>query len=340
MIKQEGLRIPRGPLHEEGLYGSILIEGKKEIVIRYKLGKGTIGYLFTGKEKCEVKKNGNEYTLKDGIAAILDSIVDKHIRNLVENRLNRIFPDGETYRSEAEKALKEGREYNGEKRCKEALEQLKGLDDDPLFHDKDETRIIKSIRCKTGLNAVRPIRFNDNNEAITYVLPKNNHHVAIYRDENGKFIECVCTFWDAVGRVNQNIPCIISNIEEVWNDIHRREANGEYFSVEFKNTLPKEDWTFVESMQQNEMFVMDMDRETLERNIASGNYSVISQHLYRVQALSAGDYIFRIHTDTKSERTKEANLSKRFIRLSLKKFVASEHQKVQLSILGGITIAQ
>lgn len=339
-IKQEGLRIPRGPLHEEGLYGSIMVNGKREIVIRYKLGKGAIGYLFRGKEKCEVKKNKTgEYILKDGIGDVLDSIVDKHIRSLVEVRLNRKFPKGETYRSKAEKAKKEGRKYDGEKRCKTALEQFKGLDKDPIYFDDDKTRVVKYVRCKTGLNAVRPLRYNDNNEPITYALPKNNHHVAIYRDKQGNAVESVCTFWEAVERNNHHIPSIIRNPGQVWDDIQRRETNGEELPAALKKNLPKSDWTFVESMQQNEMFVLDMDRETLEQHIATGNYSAISPHLYRVQSLSDGDYMFRLHTDPKSERTSDANTSKRFIRLKFKKFIESEHHKVDISILGKISIA-
>ncbi len=341
-IIQTGLRIPRGPLHEEGVYGSIKINGKKEIVIRYKLGKGTIGFLFSGKEKCEVKKNkAGKYIMEDGIAKVLDSIVDKHIRSLVEERLNRTFlQKGETYRSEAEKALEEGREYKDEKRCKEALEQLKGLDKDPIYSDKDNKCIIRYIRCKTGLKAVRPLRYNENNEPIAYVLTKNNHHVALYRDRSGKVVESVCTLWDAVERTNLDFPCIIRNPEQVWKDIMIRETNGEVFSPEFKESLPKPDLTFMESLQQNEMFVLNMSQDTLEEHISTGNYSIIGQHLYRVQALSEGDYIFRLHTDPGTLRNSETSACKRFIRLSLKKFVESQHQKVTISFLGKISIAQ
>ena len=193
--------------------------------------------------------------------------------------------------------------------------------------------------CKTGLNAVRPLRYNDNNEPITYVLPKNNHHVAVYRDEQGNSVESVCTFWDAVERSNHRIPCIICNPKQVWEDIKRRKANGEDFPSTLTDSLPKSDWTFVESLRQNEMFVMDMDRETLEQHIATGYYGAINQHLYRVQSLSGGDYMFRLHTDPKSERTSDANISRRFIRLKFIKFIESEHHKVNISILGEISIA-
>lgn len=346
-IQQKGLRIPRGPLHQEGLYGSIMVNGKKEIVIRYKLGKGAIGYLFSGKEKCEVKKSkSGEYILKDGIADVLNSIVDKHIRTLIENRLNRKFPEGETYRSEAEKAQKEGREYDGVKRCKLAMEQLKGVEtdpqegiaNDPIYFDKDQKRIVRCVRCKTRLNAVRPLRYNENNEAITYALPKNNHHVAIYRDGQGNMVESVCTFWGAVERENHSVPCIIRNPRQAWDDILRREASGEKFPQALKDTMPKPDCSFVESMQQNEMFVIGMNRETIEQHIATGNYNTISQHLYRVQSLSGGDYIFRSHIDPRSERTSDANACKRFVRMKMKKFIETEHQKVTISILGKISI--
>ena len=341
VIRQEGLKIPRGPLHEEALYGSIIINGKKEIVKRYKLGKGAIGYLFRGKEKCEVKRDKTgKFIIKDSIAEVLDSIVDKHIRTLVEKRLNRKFlPKGETYRSEAEKKLQEGCEYDGEKRCKEALEQLNGLDDDPIYFDDEKTRAVKYIRCKTGLNAVRPLRYNEKNEPITYALPKNNHHVAIYRDEQGNIVESVCTFWEAVERTNHKIPCIICNPKQVWENIKIRKASGEDFPQALIDSLPKSDWTFVESLQQNEMFIINMNRDEVLYYIERNNFSTISHHLYRVQALSEGDYIFRLHTDTKTERNSESSASKRFVRLSLKQFFKTQHQKVIISILGEISIA-
>ena len=44
--------------------------------------------------------------------------------------------------------------------------------------------------------------------AVDFVSTGNNHHVAIYEDENGNLQEKVVSFYEAVERVNQNLPVI------------------------------------------------------------------------------------------------------------------------------------
>ena len=51
VVVQSGLRIPRGQLHEQTVYGAITLydkapEGRREIVARYKMGVGSVGFVF------------------------------------------------------------------------------------------------------------------------------------------------------------------------------------------------------------------------------------------------------------------------------------------------------
>ena len=294
---------------------------------------------FSGKESCDVvfDKKKEQYVLVDGIEKAISYIVDKRIRDIVREKLNEAFPDGETYRTEAEKALAEGKLYNGKERSLKALDQLKHLSEHPLYTDKNKSITIKSVRCFTGLNAVQPLRYNSQGKPIAFVLPKNNHHVAIYANEKGEFKECIYTFWQAVERAKYRIPLIIENPQTLWTEIARRENEGERFTDSFIETLPSPNWTFVESIQQNDMFIMDMDDDDFNRNVSTGNYQKLGQHLYRVQRISAGDYVFRLHTDTTSKIAPDVALSKRCIRIkSFKAYFTHNPHKVRISLLGKI----
>lgn len=344
MIIQSGLRIPRGQLHEQTVYGAIKQYGKdnketREIVARYKMGVGSMGYVFNGKEACKVAydKKNNKYYIEDGIEKAINFIVDKHIRDVVRDRLNEAFPEGETYRTKAENALAEGKTYDGTKRCQEALEQLKTLSERPLYADKNKSIVIKSVRCFTGLNAVQPLRYNSQNEPIAFVLTKNNHHVAIYVDENGQYKECIYTFWQVVERSKYRLPLIIKDPQALWDDFIKRENNGERFPDSLIESLPAPNWTFIESLQTNDMFVMDMDYYDFERYVSTKNYEELGKKLYRVQSISSGDYFLRLHTDTTTDRT-NAKLTKKFLRKSLTGFISSNPHKVTISLLGKIIL--
>ena len=350
VIMQTGLRIPRGQLHEQTVYGAIKHHSKdkkgnvietKEIVTRYKMGVGSVGFVFTGKETCDVvfDKKNERYVIVDGIGKAINYIVDRHIREIVRERINEAFPDGETYLSEAEKALAEGKPYNGKGRSQKALEQLKALDEHPLYADKNKTIVIKSVRCFTGLNAVQPLRYNSKHEPISFVLTKNNHHVAIYVDEKGEYQECVYTFWQVVERAKYRLPLIIQDPKTIWDEIRQREKDGDSFPDDLITSLPLPNWTFVESLQQNDMFVMDMDDDTFKENVTSNNYKELGEKLYRVQNLSTHDYFFRLHSDTTSKTTPDLAQCKKFIRIkSFKAYFEHNPHKVQLSLLGKIIL--
>lgn len=114
---------------------------------------------------------------------------------------------------------------------------------------------------------------------------RNNHHIAIYVDDDGKYQEKVVTYFEAVQRVLDGL----SPVDKTFNS-----SLG---------------WKFLFSMKINEMFVFP-DKETdfvpTEIDLTDPkNYSIVSRHLFRVQKLSSGDYNFRHHLETKIENVKE-----------------------------------
>ena len=317
-VLQDGIVIPRGALHEEGVYGQIEINGKKEIVKKYKLGKGAQGFVFTGKETYEkkVNKKTGEVQVVDKVEDVLGSIVDGNIRAKILERLNQGFEEGKDYRNDVKKAL----------------DNLNNLDNNPIYADKNKTIPIRTVRCRTGLSAVVPIKRNELGESIGFVKPGNNHHIAIYRDKEGQLHEHTVTFWHAVERKKYGLPVIIDNPSEFWDSIMDKQL-----PESFLEKLPDVNWIFEMSLQQNEMFVLGMEDEIFEDAIRYKDYSMISKYLYRVQSISGSDYWFRLHVETQNDKSSSAKDAMKYHRVkSLKALFELHPRKVHISVVGKI----
>ncbi len=322
-----GVIVPRGALHEAGLYGIRTIYSKggiaeKHIVKKYKVGISAQDHIFTGKETYSVKKdkNGNE-KVDDKIKVVLDSIVDKKVKEVVLNRLNRGFDNEEDYRIDVKKALN----------------NFKNLDEDPLWYNESKGIKVLSIKLKTGLkDSVVPLRLNEKNDVITLVKTGNNHHIAIYEDKDGKLVQYSCTFWHAVERKKYNIPTVIKSSLEVWNQILDKKL-----PESFLNKLPADKLNLKFSMQQNEMFILGLSQEEFDEALKNNDKSLLSKHLYLVWSISNNDYYFRHHLETKNTELKNistAKESKRYFRFkSVGALVGMSPIKIRLNHLGEIT---
>jgi len=195
-------------------------------------------------------------------------------------------------------------------KAKEAFKDVQGENKQQIkwFDDEGLTRPIKTVRCFTGLSTVVPVKKDEQGNDIGFVKPGNNHHIAIYTDNEGKKQEHVCTFWHAVERKKYGIPVIINNTNEVWDKI-LLQAEGTY-PESFLEKLPHANWTIELSMQQNEMFVLGMTKDDIESAILNNDYIHISDKLYLVWSLSEGDYWFKHHLETKGSDLKSATGAK------------------------------
>ncbi|MEW5845328.1 MAG: type II CRISPR RNA-guided endonuclease Cas9 [Bacteroidota bacterium] len=335
-VVQTGILIPRGELHEEGVYG-IICRYKKDsrtqqiifedkVVKKYKIGIGTQGFLFTGKETYEIKektdkKTGAKIKIEvDKIQKVLDSIVDDGVKRAILRRLNLGFENGKSYKDDV----------------KRALDNLKNLENSPIYLNESKRIPIKTVRCFTGLSAVVPVKKDENGNNIGFVKPGNNHHIAIYTDSEGNKHEHVCTFWHAVERKKFGFPVIIKNTNEVWDKIQEK-PDGTY-PEEFLEKLPSPNLTLELSMQQNEMFVLGMTREEFADCMTNNDYKAISNKLYRVQKLGSNDYNFRHHLETEIINDENAKMSKRFFRIaSINGLLALNPVKVKIDCIGNIT---
>ncbi len=199
-------------------------------------------------------------------------------------------------------------------------------------------RAIRTVRCKTGLSAVQPVRRNEQGEPIAFVKPGNNHHVAIYEDAEGGLHEHIVTFWHAVERKKMGIPIIIDDTDKAL------EALPDGASDSFLEQLPEPHLRLRLSMQQNEMFVLGLTDEEFEDALSARDFKTLGAHLYRVQKLTTKDYAFRLQLETsvddKYNGTKNENLSRimgKYVRIqSLKSLMINNPIKIRVSVLGEI----
>ena len=215
-------------------------------------------------DKKDKTKIVNEYVIKyplDSIdAKCVSDIIDGGIRRIVEARLNA---------------------FGGDK--KKAFAE-------PLLDHCG--RVIRSVRCRTGLSAVEAVRYNEQSEPEAFVKPGNNHHIAIYAGADGKTYEHVVTFWHAVERKKHKLPVIIENTNYAW------EMVTDEMSENFISHLPQRNSELLLSMSQNEMFILGMSDDDYNDALRNNNYALLSKHLYRVQKISKSYYVFRHHLET------------------------------------------
>jgi CRISPR-associated endonuclease Csn1 len=351
-VVQDNIIIPRGALSEESIYGKIKAldrDLKTGEIIKHKpkylfenpdlIFKGYIKKLveetlaqfnndpkqalaslkkepiYLDKEKTKILEYATcikeEFVIKYPIESIkekdLGYIVDKKVRDLVTERLAQF----------------------GNKE-KEAFKT-------PLYYDKEQKQPIKSVRMFTGLTSVEPVKKDEAGNNIGYVKPGNNHHIALYINEEGNKIEHSCTFWHAVERKKYNIPVVIKNPKEVWDKILQ---NKEDYPQNFLEKLPNDKWMFSESLQQNEMFVFGIKQDELDIAIKQGNYKLISQNLYRIQKIGSllSGWWFRNHIETSVSDGKEIADKKKSKRvIVIQSLENMKGTKVKIDFLGNIT---
>ena len=229
------------------------------------------------------------------------------------------------------------------KRLKELLAQHGGKEKEAfagyVYMDEAGTQgPIRSVRCFTGLDRdkMKAVKYDEQGEAVGFVSPRNNHHLAIYRTPKGKLVESIVTFWDAVDRARYGIPLVITHPREVMEQVLQRGDIPE--SV--LSLLPPSDWVFVDSLQQDEMVIIGLSDEELQRAFEAQDYRKLSEHLYRVQKMSSSYYVFRYHLETSVADDKNtAGRIPKFHRVqSLKAYEEKNIRRVRVDLLGRISL--
>ena len=186
-------------------------------------------------------------------------------------------------------------EFGGDKK-----KAFSNLEENPIWLNREKGIQLKRVTI-TGVSNAEPLHHkkdhfgNDildefgNKIPADFVSTGNNHHVAIYRDKDGKLQEQVVSFFEAVTRKKTGL----SIIDKTFN-AHLG-------------------WQFLFTMKQNEMFFFPKEEIDFNPNEIDlkdeKNYAIISPNLFRVQKIATKDYFFRHHLETTVENN---NLLKEF----------------------------
>jgi CRISPR-associated endonuclease Csn1 len=178
----------------------------------------------------------------------VNKVVDPFIRKLIHQRVEEIGG------YEKEKNVPKG-----------AFFDENGIPQIYLPNKNGEPVPVKKVRMKETIGGAEKLKDNVNQ----WVNPRNNHHVLIYKDEQGKLKEDVVTFWTVVERKKQGEPT-------------------------FK--LPPDGVELITTLQINDMFLLGLNEEGIDWS--NLDYTLLRNHLYRVQKFTSGDYYFRKNTES------------------------------------------
>ena len=217
-----------------------------------------------------------------------------------------------------------------------SLSGRKGVLPTELYLDDSRRRVVRSVRCLVRSSTLIPIRFNADGEAVGFTKPGGNHHVALYRDGVGNIRESVVPFFRAVERARYGIPMIISDPSKAREQARANPNLPESVLL----SLPEEDWQLEEILQGDEMFLLGMTDEAIDRAMETKDYTTLGRHLYRVQSLAAGDYMFRYHLDTTLDgKDNVGSIPKSYRIQGLKTYRKLNPRKVKIDLLGRISLA-
>lgn len=123
---------------------------------------------------------------------------------------------------------------------------------------------VLKVRMRENIGGAEQLK----DDANQWVNPRNNHHVLIYKDEQGNFKEDVVTFWTVVERKRKGFPVY---------------------------QLPPDGKEIVTNLHINDMFLLGLNKDEIDWN--KPDYNLLKAHLYRVQKLSSKFYEFRLNTE-------------------------------------------
>ncbi len=174
-----------------------------------------------------------------------EKIVDPKIAELVRKKIHKRWSGQGTFPADIFFNHFEGKEP----KPKIFLPNKKG-DKVPVYSVRMRETITNPVQLKESKNC--------------YVVPRNNHHVSVYKDSDGKYKEEVVTFWTAVNRFRQKEP-VYMQCEKGQKEV-------------------------IAHLHINDLFLLGLSTDVGLKSLSD---EILFQHLYRVQKLSSNYYEFR-----------------------------------------------
>lgn len=291
---------PRGQLHKETVYGKIkqALPKPTKLSKRFSLEQAL---LIIDKEQRELVLTHLANFDNKGELAFDTKVLKKNPILFKDEPLKEVFCFEEIYtirkdispELKIEKIIDEKIKAVLQKRLKDfnnkPKEAFADLGKKPIWLSQAKGIQIKrvTIRGVSNAEALHVAKNHlgneilDNNNAVIpvdFVSTGNNHHVAIYEDEKGNLQEKVVSFYEAVARVNEDLPII---------DKGYNKSLG---------------WKFKFTMKQNEMFLFpseDFNPSEVDF-LGLKDFKEVSKHLFRVQKISTKNYMFTHHLETQA----------------------------------------
>lgn len=296
---------PRGQLHKETVYGQIKRPAEKPVKVNVKLTADKISLIINPMLKLLVQSHFDKFNQNPDLAFSTKTL-KKYPLVYKGESFNEVYCYETIYtiRKEVnptnfkdEKSIRKVIDSKQRTLLLERLEAHSGdaksaftdLDKNPIWLNEEKGVTIKRVTI-TGVSQVEALHSkkdhfgkeimdaNGQSQPADFVSTGNNHHIAIYKDAQGKLQESVVSFYEAVARVNQGLPIV--------NKTFNREMG----------------WEFLFTLKQNEMFVFPgKDFNPLEEDLLDPKNAVkVSKHLFRVQKISSGQYLFSHHLETQA----------------------------------------
>ena len=340
---------PRGQLHEATIYGQIKRPKEKPTKLNTKFNSDQAKHIVHPEHKKLVIKHLSTFQNKPEVAFSAKTLKNHPLSykgeafkevvcyETIYTIRKKVSPDNFKDAKSLEKVI----DAKQKELLKSRLTQFGGdsklafsdLEKNPIWLNKDKGIQISRVKIKGAKDVVALHNKKDNhgNEIIAqdglpvlndFVRTGNNHHVAIYTDENGNLKEDIISFFQAVSRKNNGEPVINKSLNNNMG------------------------WRFKFTMKQNEMFVFktsDFDPNEVDL-FDEINQKMICDNLYYVQSISikeyngnvVRDFQFRHHTDSSKKSIKELKGFSHFHIKSLDDERLKTCVKVRLNHLGRI----
>ncbi len=343
--KKQGVIVPRGALHEQNVYGKIkVIEKDKPLKYLFENSDKIVNPII--KSLVQERLSENKYEIKTALSSLKKNPIylNEEKTDILEKAqcyeyvTVRKYPLNTIKASQAEDIVDERVKFLVKERLAQFGNKEKEAFKETLWFNEEKQIPIITVRlfARPDANNLQTIKTDENGKEIGFVVMGNNHHIAIYENTDNMLIQHSCTFWHAVERKKYNIPAVIKNSSDVWNLLLDKEL-----PESFLNKLPADKLKLKFSMQQNEMFILGLQKEEFDEAIKNNDKSILSKQLYLVWSISNNDYYFRHHLETKNTELKNistAKDSKRYFRFkSVRALAGMNPIKVRVNHLGEIT---
>jgi CRISPR-associated endonuclease Csn1 len=297
-VKPQTTWTPRGRIHEDTVMGKVKRVAEKKAKLNEKFT--TTDYIVNPEIKSLIKNHLSRHQNNSEIAFNSKTLKKnplkyknqelKEVQVYEETCTKRVVINDKLTPAQIEKITDRQIKELIEARLKEKGGKIKeaflNLKENPIWLNKEKGIQIKSVTVYDD-SKIEQVRNG-------YVKPGGNHHALVYRNEEGKFIDKVVSFWEAVNIGNLNI----------------QQTGKPYPIIERKDS--SEYGTFQFSMMINDLFVFDIKHSEIPTEnkinfLDKKNRPIISKKLFRLQKMSKsndGRFLvdFRHHLETTVNR--------------------------------------